>query len=113
MLYSLGHRLPTGLEGGINLWACLLDTSRKRGGLVRAKHQVDRFGSLEIDPEHILLALLDDPVLIGQTMQGISEQEIIKTINAHFPRRERNPLPHDLDLSRAAPRGADLGRRRS
>jgi ATP-dependent Clp protease ATP-binding subunit ClpA len=72
------------------------------GTVVRAKHQADRFGSLEIDPEHILLALLDDPVLIGQTMQGISEQEIIETINAHLPRRERNPLPHDLELSRAA-----------
>ena len=73
-----------------------------KGTVVRAKHQADRFGSLEIDPEHILLALLDDPVLIGRTMRGISEQEIIETINAHLPRRERNPLPHDLELSRAA-----------
>jgi hypothetical protein len=60
-----------------------------KGTVVRAKHQADRFGSLEIDPEHILLALLDDPVLIGRTMRGISEQEIIETINAHLPRRER------------------------
>lgn len=70
--------------------------------VVRAKHQADRFGSLKIEPEHILLALLDDPVLVSQTMNGISTTVIIETINAHLPRRERNPLPHDLELSTAA-----------
>jgi hypothetical protein len=30
--------------------------------IVLAKHEADRFGSLEIGPEHILLALLNDPV---------------------------------------------------
>ena len=35
-------------------------------------------------------------------MEGISEKEILETINAHLPRRERNPLPHDLELSRSA-----------
>ena len=73
-----------------------------RRTVVRAKHQADRFGSLEIDPEHILLALLDDPVLVSQTMKGISEQEIVETITARLPQRERNLLPHDLGLSRAA-----------
>jgi hypothetical protein len=29
--------------------------------------------TLNIDPEHILLALLNDPVLISRTVQGISE----------------------------------------
>ena len=73
-----------------------------RRTVVRAKHQADRFGSLEIDPEHILLALLDDPVLISRTMKGISEKEVIDTINAHLPRRELNTLPHDLPLSTPA-----------
>jgi ATP-dependent Clp protease ATP-binding subunit ClpA len=70
--------------------------------IVHAKHEADRFGSLEIDPEHILLALLSDPVLISRTMEGISEKEILDTINAHLPRREPNTLPHDLELSRSA-----------
>jgi ATP-dependent Clp protease ATP-binding subunit ClpA len=70
--------------------------------MVRAKHQADRFGSPEIDPEHILLALLSDPVLISRTMEGVSEKEIGETINAHLPRREPNTLPHDLELSRSA-----------
>jgi ATP-dependent Clp protease ATP-binding subunit ClpA len=70
--------------------------------MVRAKHEADRFGSLEINPEHILLALLNDPVLISRTMEGISENEIRETINAHLPRREPNTLPHDLPLSKAA-----------
>jgi ATP-dependent Clp protease ATP-binding subunit ClpA len=73
-----------------------------RETIVLAKHEADRFGSPEIDPEHILLALLDDLVLISRTTKGISEKEIRKTINAHLPRRERNPLPHDLELSKAA-----------
>jgi len=73
-----------------------------RRTIVRAKHEADRLGSLEIDPEHILLALLNDPVLISRTMEGISEKEILETINAHLPRREPNTLPHDLPLSRAA-----------
>jgi ATP-dependent Clp protease ATP-binding subunit ClpA len=73
-----------------------------RRTIVLAKHEADRFGSLEIYPEHILLALLHDPVLTSRTMEGISEKEIRETINVHLPRRERNPLPHDLELSRAA-----------
>lgn len=73
-----------------------------RRTVVRAKHQADRFGSLEIEPEHILLALLDDPVLVSRTMNGISTRPIIETINARLPRREPNPRPHDLDLSTAA-----------
>jgi hypothetical protein len=73
-----------------------------RRTVVLAKHEADRFGSLEIDPEHILLALLNDPVLIRRAMEGISEKEIRATISAHLPRREPNTLPHDLPLSRAA-----------
>ena len=73
-----------------------------RRTVVRAKHQADRFGSLEIEPEHILLALLDDPVLVSRIMNGISTRPIIETINARLPRREPNRQPHDLDLSTAA-----------
>jgi ATP-dependent Clp protease ATP-binding subunit ClpA len=73
-----------------------------RRTVVRATHEADRFGSLEIDPEHILLALLSDPVLISRTMEGISEKEIRDAISAHLPRREPNTLPDDLPLSRAA-----------
>lgn len=71
-----------------------------RQTIVRAKHEADRFGSPEIDPEHILLALLSDPVLTKRTMQGISEKEIVSVIEAHIPQGERNPLPHDLELSK-------------
>ena len=73
-----------------------------RRAVVRAKHQADGFGSLEIEPEHILLALLDDPVLVSRAMNGISTRSIIETINARLPRREPNRQPHDLDLSTAA-----------
>jgi ATP-dependent Clp protease ATP-binding subunit ClpA len=73
-----------------------------RRTVVRAKHQADRFGSLEIEPEHIFLALLDDPVLVSRTMNGISTRAIIETIDARLPRREPNRQPHDLDLSTAA-----------
>ena len=34
---------------------------------------------------HILLALLNDPVLVSRIMEGISEKEILETINAHLP----------------------------
>ena len=73
-----------------------------RQTIFHAKHQADRFGALEIEPEHILLALLQDPVLITRTMEGISEKEIRETIDAHLPRREPSMLPHDLPLSEAA-----------
>jgi tetratricopeptide (TPR) repeat protein len=48
------------------------------------------------------LALVNDPVLISGIMEGISEKEILETINAHLPRREPNMLPHDLPLSKGA-----------
>ena len=51
---------------------------------------------------HILLTLLNDPVLINQSMEGISEREILETINAHLPRSEPNMLPHAPPLSREA-----------
>ncbi len=73
-----------------------------RQTIFHAKHQADRFGALEIEPEHILLALLNDSVLISRTMEGISEKEIREAIDAHLPRREPNTLPHDLPLSKAA-----------
>jgi ATP-dependent Clp protease ATP-binding subunit ClpA len=102
VLYSLDHRLPTQPDGEppMTMFSRYIEEARRT--IVRAKHEADRFGSLEIDPEHILLALLNDPVLISLTMEGISEKEIIETINAHLPRREPNTLPHDLELSRAA-----------
>jgi hypothetical protein len=75
-------------------------TEQSRRTIVRAKHEADRFGSLEIEPEHLLLALLNDPVLISGVMEGISGNEILDTINAHLPQREPNMLPHDLPPSR-------------
>jgi hypothetical protein len=68
-------------------------TEKSRRTIVRAKHEADRFGSLEINPEHFLLALLNDPVLISGVMEGISEKEILDTINAHLPRHEPKVLP--------------------
>jgi ATP-dependent Clp protease ATP-binding subunit ClpA len=79
--------------------------------IFRAKHEADRFGSVEIAPEHILLALLSDPVLINRTMKGISEKEMRETIDAHLPRREPNTQPHDLPLSEAARRALVLAER--
>src|SRR5580704_15663204 len=96
------HWLPTQPHGEslMGMFARYLKYSRQT--IVRAKHEADRFGSPEIDPEHILLALLNDPVLTSRTMQGISEKEIVMTIRAHIPGGERNPLPHDLELSKTA-----------
>jgi len=82
----------------MSMFARYLRYSRQT--IVGAKHEADRFGSPEIDPEHILLALLNDPILTNRTMQGISEKEMVETIEAHIPRGQRNPLPHDLELSK-------------
>jgi ATP-dependent Clp protease ATP-binding subunit ClpC len=76
--------------------------------IFRAKHEADRFGSLEIAPEHILLALLSDPILINRTLKGVSEKEMRETIDAYLPRRKPNTLPHDLPLSEAARRALVL-----
>jgi tetratricopeptide (TPR) repeat protein len=70
--------------------------------IILAKHEADGFGSLEVCAEHILLALLSDPVLISSTMEGVSEPEVRAAIRAHLPRRKQNPLPHDLPLNTEA-----------
>ncbi len=70
--------------------------------MILAKHEADAFGSLEVGAEHILLALLSDSALISGSMNGVSESDIRAAINAHIPRRELNPLPHDLPLSAEA-----------
>jgi len=98
LLYGLPAQ-PHG-ESLMGMFARYLKYSRQT--IVRAKHEADRFGSPEIDPEHILLALLNDPVWTSRTMQGISEKEIVMTIEAHIPWGERSPLPHDLELSKTA-----------
>jgi tetratricopeptide (TPR) repeat protein len=100
ILLIIGYRQQPDGEPPMSMFVRYIEEARRT--IVRAKHEADRFGSLEIDPEHILLALLSDPVLISRTMQEISEKEILETINAHLPRREPNTLPHDLELSRAA-----------
>jgi ATP-dependent Clp protease ATP-binding subunit ClpC len=74
----------------------------------QAKHEADRFGSLEIAPEHILLALLRDPVLVNGAMKGVSEEKMRETIDAHLLRREPNTQPHDLPLNDAARRALVL-----
>jgi ATP-dependent Clp protease ATP-binding subunit ClpA len=74
-------------------------TEKARQTIVLAKHEADGFGSLEVGTEHILLALLRDPALISSTMEAVSEAEIRAAIRAYIPRREPNPLPHDLPLS--------------
>lgn len=67
--------------------------------VVHAKHEADGFGSSEIGAEHILLALLRDSALISSAMETLAVAGIRATIHAHIPRREPNPLPHDLPLS--------------
>src|SRR5258708_35081463 len=100
ILLIIGYRQQPDGEPPMSMFVRYIEEARRT--IVRAKHEADRFGSLEIDPEHILLALLSDPVLISRTIQEISEKEILETINAHLPRREPNTRPHDLELSRAA-----------
>jgi ATP-dependent Clp protease ATP-binding subunit ClpA len=77
-------------------------TEKARTTIINAKHEADGFGSQEISPEHILLALLRDTDLTTNCMKGVSVKEIHEAISAHLPRRERNPLPHDLPLSTTA-----------
>jgi ATP-dependent Clp protease ATP-binding subunit ClpA len=74
-------------------------TEKAKRTMVLAKHEADGFGSLEVSAEHILLALLSDQALTSSTMGGVSQSEIRTAIRAHLPRREQNPLPHDLPLS--------------
>jgi ATP-dependent Clp protease ATP-binding subunit ClpA len=102
VLYSLDHQLPTRPNGESSMTMFIRYIEEARLTIFHAKHQADRFGALEIEPEHILLALLQDPVLISRTMEGISEKEIRETIDAHLLRRPPNMLPHDLPLSEAA-----------
>jgi tetratricopeptide (TPR) repeat protein len=70
-----------------------------RRTVLRAKHEADAFGSLELGAEHILLALLRDSVLISSTMEKPTVAFIRAALHAHIPRLEPNPLPHDLPLS--------------
>ena len=77
-------------------------TEKARRTVHLAKCEADGFGSLEVGPEHILLALLTDRALVSSTMEGVSESEIRAAINAHIPRSEPNPLPHDLPLTTEA-----------
>ena len=100
MLYSVDHQLPMRPNGEASMTMFIRYIEEARQTIFHAKHQADRFGALEIEPEHILLALLKDQVLISRTMEGISEREIRETIDAHVPRREPNTMPHDLPLSK-------------
>jgi ATP-dependent Clp protease ATP-binding subunit ClpA len=75
-----------------------------------AKCEADRFGSTEVNTEHILLALVNDSALVVDSMRGVSESEIRDAINVHIPRGEPNPLPHDLPLSEQARRAVGLAR---
>jgi hypothetical protein len=59
----------------MGMFARYLKHSRQT--VVRAKHEADRFGSPEIDPEHILLALLNDPVLTSRTMHGFLKKRLL------------------------------------
>src|SRR5258708_35417424 len=100
ILLIIGYRQQPDGEPPMSMFVRHIEEARRT--IVRAKHEADRFGSLEIDPEHILLAPLNAPVLISRTMEGISEKEIRDIISAHLPRREPNTLPHDLPSSKAA-----------
>ena len=50
-----------------------------------AKHEADGFGSPEIDPEHILLALLKDPVLINGSMGGFLKKRFARPLTGTSP----------------------------
>jgi ATP-dependent Clp protease ATP-binding subunit ClpA len=74
-------------------------SEKARQTIVRAKHEADRFGSREIVVEHILLALLNDAILISGAANGVSEKRVREIITARLPRGETLPFPHDLPLS--------------
>jgi tetratricopeptide (TPR) repeat protein len=75
-------------------------TEKARRTIHFAKWEADELGSPEISSEHILLALLRDPVLVSHIMDRVSEKEIREAILVHLPRGEPIPLPHDLPLNR-------------
>jgi ATP-dependent Clp protease ATP-binding subunit ClpA len=77
-------------------------TETARQMIVAAKHEADGFGSREITPEHLLLALLRDQGLMSACLEGASETQIREALRGYLSQGERNPLPHDLPLSRAA-----------
>lgn len=67
--------------------------------IVIAKGEAAKLGDVEIEPEHILLALLTDNDLMGGLLQGVSVSEIRKDILAHIVRREKLSVPVDLPLA--------------
>src|ERR1700730_9556667 len=85
-------------------------TEKARRTMHLAKCEADGFGSTEVSTEHILLALLNDPAFVRDSMQGVSESEIRDAINVRIPRGEPNPLPHDLPLSEEARTAVVLAR---
>jgi ATP-dependent Clp protease ATP-binding subunit ClpC len=85
------------LGAGVGIFERYSENARRT--VVRAKHEADRFGSLEVGAEHILLGLLRDCALISSTLEGFPVAEICAAVEAHIPRLELNPLPHDLPLS--------------
>jgi tetratricopeptide (TPR) repeat protein len=74
-------------------------TESARQTISRAKSKASRFGSPEIDAEHILLGLLEDATLAGTTMEGISVPEIREEILSQLPRRREASSLADLPLS--------------
>jgi ATP-dependent Clp protease ATP-binding subunit ClpA len=65
-----------------------------------ARYEAAQFGSPEIFPEHILLGLLRDDLLLANGIIGGSEQRIRDEIFAYLERQGRQPPPANISLSR-------------
>jgi hypothetical protein len=112
VLYSVDHQLPIrpNCKSSMTMFIRYIEEARQT--IFHAKHQADRFGALEIEPEHILLALLKDQVLISRTMEGFLKQN--SGNNRRLPRSPRaKHAAARPAIEQGSAQGAGFGRRRS
>jgi len=77
-------------------------TEKARRTIFFARYEASKFGSTCIEPEHILLGLLNDSFLTGHVLQGVSVQSIREEVLSHLPRAKEIPTSADLPLSNDA-----------
>jgi hypothetical protein len=70
-----------------------------RQTIYRAKWEATRLGSKEIEPEHLLLGLLGDELLVNDAFPSGVAQELRAEILSRLPQSERPLSPTDLPLS--------------
>jgi ATP-dependent Clp protease ATP-binding subunit ClpA len=78
-------------------------TEKARRVIFFARYEASQFGTPEIEPEHLLLALLrENKGISKQLFQTTSSESIHKEIEAATPPGKRISISMDLPLSRAA-----------